>query len=130
MVLAYSHIKWGLVSKLLQRAFSWRTWTPGTLKLDSTLFLFKCGTSWYQNRKKFGTVISCFGLLVTILICWHDNCQLQLSRSQLDAGTFPEVFDEFLWQVTVVVSPVKHQWSTGVTAFKSDLPGVCGHGVG
>ena len=42
LVLAYRHIKWGLVSKLLQRAFSWHPWIPGTLKLDSILSLFKC----------------------------------------------------------------------------------------
>ena len=36
------HIMWGLISKLLQRAFSWHPWLPGTLKLDLILSLFKC----------------------------------------------------------------------------------------
>ena len=42
LVQAYRHIKWGVVSKLLMRALSWRPWIPGTLKLDSILSLFKC----------------------------------------------------------------------------------------
>ena len=41
-MLTYRHIKWGLVWKLLQRAFSWHPWIPGTHKLDSILSLFKC----------------------------------------------------------------------------------------
>ena len=36
------HIKCGLVSKLLRRAFSWHPWIPGTLKFDLILSLFKC----------------------------------------------------------------------------------------
>ena len=36
------HIKWGLISELLMRAFSWCPCIPGTLKLDSNLYLFKC----------------------------------------------------------------------------------------
>ena len=42
LMLAYRHIKWGLVLKLFMGAFSWRTWSQGTLKLDSILSLFKC----------------------------------------------------------------------------------------
>ena len=44
LVLAYRHIKWGLVSKLLQRAFSRHPQIPGTLKLDSISSLFKCAS--------------------------------------------------------------------------------------
>ena len=54
-MLTYRHIKWQLISKLLQRAFSWRPWIPGTLKLDSILSLFKCGAKelpWAGVRQK------------------------------------------------------------------------------
>ena len=40
--MAYKHIKWGLILKLLLRTFSWRPWIPGTTKLNSIIFLFKC----------------------------------------------------------------------------------------
>ena len=33
---------WGLILKLLMRAFSWHPWMPDTLKLDLILSLFKC----------------------------------------------------------------------------------------
>ena len=36
------HNKWGLISKLLMRAFSWCPWIPGTLNLDWIKSLFKC----------------------------------------------------------------------------------------
>ena len=42
LVLAHRHMERGLISKLLKRAFSWHPWIPGTLKLDSIWFLFKC----------------------------------------------------------------------------------------
>ena len=42
LILAYRCIKRGLVSKLLMKAFSWRPWIPGALKLDSILSVFKC----------------------------------------------------------------------------------------
>ena len=34
LMLAYMHIKWGLISKLFVRAFSWYPWIPGTRKLN------------------------------------------------------------------------------------------------
>ena len=37
-------MKWGLILKLLMRAFAWRPWIPGMLKLDSILSQFKCGS--------------------------------------------------------------------------------------
>ena len=37
---AYKHIKWWFISKLLIRAFSWHPLIPGTLKLESILSLF------------------------------------------------------------------------------------------
>ena len=42
LVLAYRHMKWGLILKLLWRVFWWHPQIPGTLKLDSFWFLFKC----------------------------------------------------------------------------------------
>ena len=45
MVLAYRHIKRGLISKLLYRAFLRHSSIPGTLKLDSILSLFKCAAT-------------------------------------------------------------------------------------
>ena len=42
LTLTKRRVKWGLISKLLMRAFSWHPWIPGTLKLDSILSLFKC----------------------------------------------------------------------------------------
>ena len=42
LVLAQRHINGVLIWKLLMRAFLWRPWIPGTLKLDSILSLFKC----------------------------------------------------------------------------------------
>ena len=34
----------GLISKLLVTEFSWCPWSPGTLKLDSIISLFKCAS--------------------------------------------------------------------------------------
>ena len=52
MVLAYRHIKRGLVLKLLKRAFSRHPWIPGILKFDSILSLFKCA----PFSKKFASL--------------------------------------------------------------------------
>ena len=51
LMLAYRHIKWGLVSKLLQRALSWHPWIPGSLKLDSILSLFKCAKCYLDGQE-------------------------------------------------------------------------------
>ena len=40
--LAYRHIKWGLISKLLMSAFSWHHQIPGTLMFNSSFSQFKC----------------------------------------------------------------------------------------
>ena len=60
LVLAYRHIKWGLVLKLLKGAFSWHPWIPGTLKLDSILSLFKCAIVHFSksnhSNSRFWTV--------------------------------------------------------------------------
>ena len=42
LVLAHRHMKWGLISNLLKRAFSWHPWIPSTLKLEWIWSLFKC----------------------------------------------------------------------------------------
>ena len=42
MILTKINVKLGLISKLLMRVFSSYPRIPGTLKLDSILFMFKC----------------------------------------------------------------------------------------
>ena len=53
-MLTWRHFKWGLTSKLLMRALSCRPWIPGTLKLDSILFLFKCALPLAENLREGG----------------------------------------------------------------------------
>ena len=56
LMLAYRDIKWGLISKLLMRAFSWHPWIPRTLKLDSIPSLIKCATWLLAKRDEHRNV--------------------------------------------------------------------------
>ena len=55
---------WGLILKLLMRAFSWSPWIPGTLKLDSILFQLKCAQ-----------VVGSFSSLAQLFFSLQDMCQ-------------------------------------------------------
>ena len=72
LMLAYRHIKRGLVSKLLYRAFWWHPWIPGTLKLDSILSLFKCEIDGFH-------IISC--TLISSPLCFKPP-PVQLGRQE------------------------------------------------
>ena len=76
-MLAYRHIKWGLIAKLLMRAFSWRPSIPATLKLDSILSTFKCAPfivlvsrSRYETRHSFFHKMQVTFSLLTLISLW------------------------------------------------------------
>ena len=59
MLLTYKHIKWGLISKLLVRPFSWHLQISGTLKL--VVFHLIC-----SSERPSPTVPTAGGLVVGI----------------------------------------------------------------
>ena len=82
--------EWGLISKLLWRAFSWHPWIPSTLKLHSTSSLFKCegGISIYihierDRDQKFSVTIDIKNLL---------GCLKKKSKKKLFSPSYPSLY--------------------------------------
>ena len=111
-MLAYRHIKWGLISELSMRAFSWHSWISGTLKLYSILSLCKCVNSTISYKANFVSLVAAAtALTLTFLVLNFDEDDPRL-RADLDkAKTWERGFVDFMRNYTQGQSvPAKPVW--------------------